>query len=247
VGFPLYIFPVQYKPSSSNIYELVNIGMKDIWDDNIASTFENRISLHISNSASVNESRVIYNLSDAEIGAIVYYTTDARQCNGTKEQSLFYVLNRLLASRNNSELEKWKPYLFYLTEALAKLPNVEMQVYRACDKPLTQLSKNYKVGCTVVWTAFTSTSKDKDVLKQFSKTVEHGTWATLEVKEGKDISHFSLFPEEEILLLPNTTFFVSEVLGENNRRLMGYSQNMDVMYLVQLPTPSEMSLLRMKI
>jgi len=219
--------------------------MELVWDKNIASSIQNIISTHMRNSVYVNAAKEKYNLSDTEVGAIVYYTADARSFKGTLEQSLFYVLNGLLANRNNSGLKKWKPYLFYLTEALAKLPNVERLVYRAWNKPLTQLSKQYQVGRTVVWTAFTSTSKDKSVLKQFSN-VAHGTWASLEVKEGKDISQFSVYPEEEILLLPNATFTVKEVLGAETKKLMGHSENMDVMYLVQQPTPNDMSLLRNK-
>jgi len=55
----------------------------------------------------------------------------------------------------------------------------------------------------------------------------------LDVKEGKDISKFSLFPESEILLLPNSIFVVEDILSGKLKKIM---PNMDMIHLVQQST-----------
>jgi len=128
----------------------------------------------------------------------------------------------------------------FLLQALQKLPNMQIQVYRGLSSPLTKLSSQYKAGNKVVWVAFTSTTKNKETMKQFSENnVSGGTWMIIDIIEGKDISTFSLFSEEEVLLMPNACFTVQDVVSEQIKRLTDIPSNLDVMHLIQKPTPKE--------
>jgi len=86
--------------------------------------------------------------------------------------------------------------------------------------------------------AFSSTSKNKDQISNFSQN-DIGTWIILTITEGKDISSFSMFQnEEEVLLLPNTYLKVEGIMTENMKVLMNINKpNLDVIELKQIPTP----------
>lgn len=61
----------------------------------------------------------------------------------------------------------------------------------------------------------------------------------INVCSAKDVSKFSLFPEEEeILLLPNSTVMVKSVYDENQKKLLGLAATIDVVELIQIKTPS---------
>eukprot|EP01124_Arcella_intermedia_P034863 TRINITY_DN8720_c0_g1_i1.p1 TRINITY_DN8720_c0_g1~~TRINITY_DN8720_c0_g1_i1.p1 ORF type:complete len:420 (+),score=103.32 TRINITY_DN8720_c0_g1_i1:426-1685(+) len=123
-------------------------------------------------------------------------------------------------------------------KALKKLPDEKKEVYRGLRVPLTQLSKLYTRNSLVIWVAFTSTSLDSQLIKTFC-TADAGTWMILEVIEGKDIRSFSLFKEEEFLLLPNAHFRVKDIMSNQMRKIVGIPENIDVLHLVQEPTPKE--------
>lgn len=190
---------------------------------------------HMSSTNAVNDVQRLHNLTDDETGAIVYYTTDATKFGGKREDSPYFKLNNTLAFRKDKELQDWKPFLHFLLSGLQKLPNFTGTVYRALDKSLSSLSKQYRAGSQVVWVAFTSTTKVRsklesvknlyfffffeDTMLAFSGQTE-GTWMILSVCEGKDISSFSVYPNEsEILLLPNSIFSVESTFTENQKRL----------------------------
>jgi len=114
-----------------------------------------------------------------------------------------------------------------------------MFLQSALGQPLTQISAQYKVGNTVLWTGFTSTTKTKGVLGVFSPMEDDGTWASIGSKEGKQVVEFSLYNEDEVLFLPNSKFIVQEVLGVQTKKLIGVNLNRDVIHLTQVvPTPS---------
>jgi len=145
-------------------------------------------------------------------------------------------LNRVLATRNFNELENWKPFLYFLLMGLYKIPDYRGEVFRALDKPVLQISKQYKPGNNVVWVAFTSTSRNRSVIDSFS-TKSSGTFMLLDISEGKDISEISVVREEEVLLLPNAYFVVKDVLSDHLKKLLKLPECVDALYLVQSPTP----------
>jgi len=141
-----------------------------------------------------------------------------------------------LSKRNYDIIENWKPYLYFLLMGLQKLPDYCGEVFRALDRPISELSKQYKLGNNVVWVGFTSTSKDRSAMESFSSN-DSATLMLLDISEGKDISEISLFPESEVLLLPNAHFVVKDVLSDQIKKLLKLPQHVDALYLVQSPTP----------
>jgi len=102
---------------------------------------------------------------------------------------------------------------------LKKLPSETGTVYRGWDLQLTQKTERYHVGNSVIWPAFTSTSTSVNLISYFANI--RGTWASMDIVEGKDISKLSIYPQEsELLLLPNSEFRVEEILGPSTKRLV---------------------------
>lgn len=93
-----------------------------------------------------------------------------------------------------------------LIEALEKLPDFHGDVYRgATIHDENVLAKYEDVGAEVLEDAFTSATKSP--LKAFSGNVRF----YLSSKHGKDISNWSVHPEEEeVLFKPGTPFKVLE-------------------------------------
>jgi len=240
-GIPLTIFNQGDVFPTTSVHEALVTGMNTYYSPSIRQ-IENSIESHVHSSVGLRELMEKFNLTHDECSAICYYTADARQFGGLLEKSPYRVLNNSLACRNTDELEHWKPFLFYLISALKKLPNFTGTVYRALDRPLQTLSKQYKPGNSVVWVAFTSTSKNRDIMTLFTGKSE-GTLMRISVVEGKEISQFSLFPSEsEVLLPPNTFCFVDEICTENMKDLLKLNNGIDALILTQTPTPKELKL-----
>jgi len=75
--------------------------------------------------------------------------------------------------------------------------------------------------------------------------IKKGTHLMFVVIEGKDISIFSLFPDEsEILLLPNSSFIVKDILNDQFKQVLGLPSTVDVIVLSQLPTPPHLLVMK---
>lgn len=86
-----------------------------------------------------------------------------------------------------------------------KLPDYKGTVFRGSNNPDT--AKPYRKATEVFWSAFSSTSSDREVAKQFSG--DSGVIFHIEVLKAKSIAAFSAHPAEaEVLLPPNASLFV---------------------------------------
>jgi len=184
-----------------------------------------------------------------ECCAITYYSCDVRNFYpsfGKLEDCPFRVLNYAMVKRDAEMLNHWTAFIFFLVSGLNKLDNTEAVVYRAIDKPLSQLSNRYKLGSKICWVSFTSTSLDMNIMKNFmNKSKTEGTFMQINVTEGKNISEFSLFPDEkELLLLPNSYFSVNEVISNNMKKLLSLPLSIDGIILSQISTPNHLILLK---
>jgi len=244
VGLPLILFSSQEKLVINDIHLAISKAMEGIWNENIKSTLKGVISTHVEKTEVLKDVQSQYKLSVAESTAIAYYTSDVSFLGENRELNVYRTLNTLLAKRDIKKLELFKPFLYTLITGLGKLPNFVGTVFRALDSPISRLSKQYRAGSEVVWIAFTSTSKNKDMLTTFGKK-DKGTWMILNVKEGKDVSAFSLYPEDEVLLLPNAHFTVNQLITDVSlKKLLNVSENLDAMTLEQLPTPEKERLMK---
>jgi len=177
-----------------------------------------------------------FQLEFDEAGAIAYWTLSGKAMLGiTEEESLYKLLNYTLITRDQTILQNWQPYLYFLMQGLNKLPPFRGTVYRGLKGRLTKMSNQYVVGNEIVWIAVTSTSKRQTVTKAFFTGTGEATWLMIHVKDGKDIKDLSLIPnEDEVLLPPNTRVKVLEIISANAKIMMGLPDNVDGIVLQQL-------------
>ena len=109
--------------------------------------------------------------------------------------------------------------LYLVTSALRKLPRVTGRtLYRGVRGEVSLDKDHYHKGNVVTWPALSSTSPDMGTTKAFlakgSKSGEAtGTLFIIDKGWGYDIQPYSLFPdEEEILLEPERQFRVASVI-----------------------------------
>jgi len=129
-----------------------------------------------------------------------------------QEQNFYYKLNAYLRQRGSGQMEPlWKPYIFYLTSALKKLPNVKGTFYRVIKEVFSQnFITEFPQNKKVLWTGFTSCSKDAKSICNLIEKEKNCVIFEITIKNGKDISEFSWFPEEhEVLLSCETQFLVT--------------------------------------
>jgi hypothetical protein len=213
------------------------------WRDKYQTMMVLTITDHIRNSLGIQDLIQVFKLTENEVAAIVYYTVDMCPLGGEWEDSPFRVLNSVLVTRKIKLIESWKPYIYYLLSGLNKLPPVQKIVYRAIDKSLSELSKQYSIGAKFCWIGFTSTSLDRKIVDSFIGN-KKGTFMLINVTEGKDISLFSIYPEKEVLLLPNSQFIVDQILTDKMKLLMKLQSTVDGIILNQIPTPPHLLLMK---
>jgi hypothetical protein len=148
-----------------------------------------------------------HNLTDDELFSILIYTYDLG-CEDNKK-NFYYIFNEMLRKRSVGEIKPWLGYIHFLFKALDKLPNEDTDIYRGINND--EINKIYKdedlKNQLVIWSGFTSGSKNKNAAKQFA--TEKGIIFKIITNHGKFISPFSCIEnEDEIVILPNSTFEV---------------------------------------
>jgi len=136
------------------------------------------------------------NLSIDEIAAINLYT---------QESGFDKMLNEILKDGFDDELKKFHSYLSLFTQALNKLPNYNKAIYRGVKR---DLSFQYEKGAKIIWTGFSSCTKDLKLEEQFLGNQGERTLCII-YANAKDIHMLSNFhTEHEVVLLPGTKFIV---------------------------------------
>jgi len=126
----------------------------------------------------------------------------------TMESPFYTKLNSAMRSRNNSELEQFRPYIFYLNQVLNRLPICEKPVYRAINSTID----HYKPGMTITWDAFSSATSNPRVAMHFIGNLKNGTFFMISPKNARIIKDYSAHPDEdEMIFPPNCKFEVTEI------------------------------------
>lgn len=157
-----------------------------------------------------------YDLTREESAAIYLYTMD------WGERSLYRELNKLLRIEDRSILIPWYGYLRLFDNAIEKLPNQQMVLWRGIN---VDVSKNFEEGDEMTWWAINSCSSSVKVVESFLGPV--ATLFMIEAKTGKDISIYSNYStEKEVILGLGTRFrVVSNALAHSS---------LNVVHLIQL-------------
>eukprot|EP01124_Arcella_intermedia_P014814 TRINITY_DN21378_c0_g1_i1.p1 TRINITY_DN21378_c0_g1~~TRINITY_DN21378_c0_g1_i1.p1 ORF type:complete len:540 (+),score=126.90 TRINITY_DN21378_c0_g1_i1:3-1622(+) len=222
---PLFIFPKGYSTQKS-IRWSAELLMKEKWKDTDAEIWWVKVNKKF---MTLNMG-LFPRLTAEEAKAIIYYTTP-----------MFQVINTHLCSRDIPQ--NMLHYFYYLINGLQKLPDWSGKVYRGINRKIVLAQNNYLNDC-MVWVTVTSTSKEMRRAVSFAtkkpgdKQGDGKTLQTIEVTEGKDISYFSLFPEAEVILVPNTHLRVVQKSSdfEDMFRVSGqnYDNSWEYMVLKQL-------------
>eukprot|EP01124_Arcella_intermedia_P033529 TRINITY_DN805_c0_g1_i1.p1 TRINITY_DN805_c0_g1~~TRINITY_DN805_c0_g1_i1.p1 ORF type:complete len:550 (-),score=121.91 TRINITY_DN805_c0_g1_i1:17-1666(-) len=209
-------FPEDYQTTMS-IHKAVSLGTTGKWSKDIQNKAKEHVIKHLNKTCYFQD----YDFTKDEACAIIYWTLEARfHLSIDSSFSIHKLLNECIITRNEEQIEPWKPYLYWLTQGLQKVIErspFEGRVYRGIK---AKVSSHYKVGNRIVWITPTSTSKVIKEMKKFTSKTD-STMFFISVLRGADISKLSLFPnEQEILLLPNTIVKVEDVLTAKMREVV---------------------------
>lgn len=153
-------------------------------------------------------------LTTDQATAIAAYTYDLGvNSKSDGRDNLFVVLNNVLRERSSKKISKMRNYLTFLMSGLATLPPVKKKVFRGVPRAaltIVEDTSKYGLGKSVHWSAFTSTTTNKQKAKQFAQG-PGGVIFRLAIVNGRSIHAYSIFgfSEEEVLLSPNTCLVVS--------------------------------------
>jgi hypothetical protein len=146
-------------------------------------------------------------LTRDESAALYLYTMD------WGEQSLYRELNKILRMEDRSVLIPWYGYLKLFDNAVQKLPNRQMNLWRGIN---VNVSKNFEEDDEMTWWTLNSCSSSLKVVEGFLGSMS--TLFMIEAKNGKDISVYSNFPKEKevILGLGTRVRVASNALGHSS-------------------------------
>ena len=163
--------------------------------------------------------------------AVYMYTCDAQYLS--QSQQFFAVLNTGLRARQDAWFRLWMPFMYYLTNALRILPDVETTVYKGMRMP-SNVDK-YDGTKKVHWSGFSSTTTDESIARTFAGV--GGLVLKIDVQNGKNVQPYSWFgtDEAELVLTPNMEFIVCR---EGNAAKKPYVVN-GITYIDLLQLPSE--------
>ena len=148
-----------------------------------------------------------HGLSKDQSAAVYIYTME------WGDTTLYRVLNNALRSENRQALKIWFPYLQLFDTALDKLPTVKEVVWRGV--PL-DIGKNFTKNQVFRWWSVNSCSSSVDVIKNFLGTNKASTLFLIEAANGKNVSGYTEYEnEDEIILRRGTQFRVKSNALDN--------------------------------
>ena len=142
-------------------------------------------------------------MREDEILTLILYTMEAVP----REESLYFLMNAALRSKDRSGVREWRDYIWLLLHAMRQIEQpTERNVYRGfrIETGFFTTKPNLSKGADVTWSAFSSTASTVDVMSSFLGQEGERIMYNIELTEpiARDIKPFSLFPSENELLLP---------------------------------------------
>jgi len=154
-------------------------------------------------------------LSIEQIAAINMYTV---------ESPFYKVLNKAMRTQESTEIDSFRDFIFYMSQAMDMIHSFSGSVYRGIDCKV----KGYSMNKTIVWPSFSSATKNPKVAIQFLSG-SHGTLFLIESLTAKSISKFSShMQEDEALFMPNSTFIVISQMNSTTKKLLEEALNVDL-------------------
>ena len=160
-----------------------------------------------------------HGLNQDESGAVYLYTMEGGK------NSFYLALNKVLRLKNRQEAKRWFPFLKLFDCALGKLPTVRRNLWRGITG---NLSENYCKGQIFTWWSVSSCSFSIESIEQFLPPGSVSTLFMIEASNGKNISGYTAFPDEEEVLLGVGT----ELRVEG--KLLRHAGNLHIVQLLEL-------------
>ncbi|CAF1002634.1 unnamed protein product [Adineta steineri] len=139
-----------------------------------------------------------HNLTRDESASIYIYTME------WDESSLYRVLNKALRDENRQGLKIWFPYLKLFDTALDKLPTVKEGLWRGVS---LDIGKNFRKNQILTWWTVNSCSSSVDVINRFLGESQTSTLFMIEAANGKKVSGYTVYEDEDEVILPIGTQF----------------------------------------
>jgi hypothetical protein len=160
-----------------------------------------------------------HNLTHDESASLYIYTME------WGETTLYRVLNKALRSENRQSLKIWFSYLKLFDTALNKLPTIKEILWRGV--PL-DIGKNFTKNQIVTWWSINSCSSSVEIIRNFLSDDKRSTLFLIEAKNGKQISGYTEYEnEDEVILTLGTQLRV-----KNNA--LDYPGGLHVVHLVEI-------------
>lgn len=147
-----------------------------------------------------------------QIAALNMYT---KENLGQPGLSFHSVLNRALHSRDRSAIANFLPYLRLFLDAASQLPNAgPCKLWRGLRQQPAGGEEAFPIGSYLHWWGISSATRNSRVLAnpRFFGSSGARTLFSVECINGVDISAYSDFPEEEVLLMPGARFQVEQTM-----------------------------------
>jgi hypothetical protein len=133
-----------------------------------------------------------HGLTRDESAAVYLYTMEGG------ENSFYKVLNEKLRSENRAALKPWFPFLKLFDMALKKLPTTKGCIWRGISG---DVSGQFMKDQVLTWWSISSCSPSLEVIKDFLGSNICSTVFMIEAINGKDVSGYTYFPNENEVLL----------------------------------------------
>ncbi|CAF0921134.1 unnamed protein product [Didymodactylos carnosus] len=144
-----------------------------------------------------------HNLTRDEAASIYLYTMEMGM---GVETSFYFLLNQTLRNEDRNKVKPFFYYLKLLDSAVSKLPPTKCTLWRGINK---NISFSFKKNEMVTWWSISSCSTSVEVIQEFLGKTPECTLFNIEGLQGKSISEYTNFPnEDEIILMPGTTLKV---------------------------------------
>ena len=133
-----------------------------------------------------------HGLNQDESATVYLYTMEGG------ENSFYLALNNVLRLKDRQAAKKWFPFLKLFDSALRKLPTVRRNLWRGITG---NVSRNYCKGQILTWWSVSSCSLSIESIEQFLPSGSVSTLFLIEASNGKNISGYTAFSDEEEVLL----------------------------------------------
>ncbi|CAF1192806.1 unnamed protein product [Didymodactylos carnosus] len=144
-----------------------------------------------------------HDLTRDESAALYLYTMEGG------DNSFYRVLNQALRLEDRRLVKPWFSYLKLFDTALSKLPTERRNIWRGVPSDIT---KNFKKNQELHWWAVSSCSLSMDVIKDFLSRDTISTLFLIQAVNGKNITGYTNYPNEnEVLLGPGTHLRVESI------------------------------------